>query len=236
MGSVAGLVVVGAAFALALRPSAERQEAREAATNATRPRDLAPAQPAWTAPSTPSPVPTATPRPLPDIDPSLTLAEMADMIRFASWLLSVETRQRGIVRDYRIYDVELLTRWIGESFTGAETLLDRQRGLLEEVRAIEGPEIEGADGVLSLYEDSLEEGVGAFERLVDALHPLHEAGVSVVVGIRTGMLPNMRIQAGLSRSAMARRDARERLESFVNRAGLTLGDVEKTRGPDGEDI
>ena len=51
-----------------------------------------------------------------------------------------------------------------------------------------------------------------------------------------GMLPNIGINEGLSRSAMTRRDARERLEALVNRAGLVLGDVESTRRGASEDL
>ena len=130
----------------------------------------------------------------------------------------------------------MLTRWIGESVAGAEDLLERQRKLLAEYHKIRPPDIEGATEVLDLYVDSAEEGVETFDRLVVALEPLHVAGISVVGGIRTGMLPNIGVSEGLARSAMARIEARERLEAIVNRAGLTLGDVEWLRSPDAEDI
>ena len=155
---------------------------------------------------------------------------------FANSIMFLERRQRNLIRDYRIYDIDLLTRWIGESIAGAEDLLEKQRRILNDFRTIAGPDIEGADMVLSLYEDSIVEGVETFERLVDALQPLDMAGISVVVGIRTGMLPNIGVSDGLSRSAMARIAARKRLEWMVNRAGLTLGDVQNPRSPDAEDI
>ena len=184
----------------------------------------------------PSPIPTPTPRPVPTADPSLTIDEIASIMKFANNLMFLEMRQRNIVRDYRIYNIEFLTRWIGESYSGAEALLESQRRLLNDVRKVEAPDIEGAAVSLSLYVDSMEEGVEAFERLLAALGPLNEAGVSVVGGIRMGMLPNIGINEGLSRSAMTRRDARERLEALVNRAGLVLGDVESTRRGASEDL
>ena len=165
----------------------------------------------------------------------MTTAEIASIIMFANSIMFIERRQRIIIRDYRYYNIDLLTRWIGESVAGAEDLLDRQRKLLAEYREIRPPDIEDATEVLGLYSDSAEEGVETFERLVKALEPLHVAGISVVGGIRTGMLPNIGVSEGLARSAMTRIEARERLEAIVNRAGLTLGDVEWLRSPDAED-
>ena len=174
--------------------------------------------------------------PIPTADPSITTAEIANIIYFANSIMFIERRQRLIIRDYRNYDIELLTRWIGESVAGAEDLLDRQRRLLAEYHGIRPPDIDGAEAVLALYVDSAEVGVETFERLVKALEPLHQAGASVVFGIRSGMLPNIGVSEGLARSAMTRQKARERLEVIVNRAGLTLGDVEWLRSPDAEDI
>ena len=239
-GATVGLVVVGVALAVLFlpifKPSTEGQESSGTAMDATRPRDLAPTTLVLTPAPYPSPLPTATPRPIPTADPSLTTAEVASIIRFANSLMFLEMRQRNLIRDYRIYDIDLLTRWIGESIAGAEDLLEKQRRILNDFRTIEGPDLEGADMVLSLYEDSIVEGVETFERLVDALQPLDMAGISVVGGIRTGMLPNIGVSDGLSRSAMARIAARKRLEWMVNRAGLTLGDVQNPRSPDAEDI
>ena len=239
-GVVVGLVTVGAVIAVWLlptfRPSSEGQESSGTAMGATRPRDLAPTPLVLTPAPYPSPLPTATPRPIPTADPSMTTTEIASIIMFANNIMFLERRQRNLIRDYRYYDIDLLTRWIGESVTGAEDLLERQRKLLDEYRKIRSPDIEGATTVLALYVDSTEEGVETFERLLEALGPLNEAGISVVVGIRTGMLPNIGVSDGLARSAMIRREAREVLEVVVNRAGLTLGDVEWLRSPDAEDL
>ena len=242
IAGVAGLAVVAVAVAVVLlptfRPVAGPEETDEPGWAATRPRDFAPTPIV----PTPTPYPTpaapapATPRPIPTADPSITTAEIASIIYFANSIMFIERRQRLIIRDYRYYNIDLLTRWIGESVAGAEDLLDRQRKLLVEYREISPPDIEGASTVLGLYVDSAEEGVETFERLVVALEPLHVAGISVVGGIRTGMLPNIGVSEGLARSAMARIEARERLEVIVNRAGLTLGDVEWLRSPDAEDL
>ena len=166
----------------------------------------------------------------------MTTAEIASIIMFANSIMFLERRQRNLIRDYRYFDIDLLTRWIGESVAGAEDLLERQRRLLVEYREIRPPDIEGATTVLELYVDSTEEGVETFERLVDALWPLNVVGISVVGGIRTGMLPNIGVSDGLARSSMIRIEARERLEFIVNQAGLTLGDVEWLRSPDAEDL
>ena len=238
-GAAAGLVVLGVVLVVVLlptfRPSSEGQESTGQAMDATRPRDFAPTPLALTPAPYSSPIPTATPRPIPTADPSMTTAEVASIIMFANSIMFLERRQRILIRDYRFYDIDLLTRWIGESVAGAEDLLERQRELLDEYRKISPPDIEGATTVLDLYVDSTEEGVATFERLVEALEPLHVAGTSVVVGIRSGMLPNIGVSGGLARSAMIRREARERLEVIVNMAGLTLGDVEWLRSPDAED-
>ncbi len=241
-GVAAGLVAVGAVLVVVVllptfRPATEPQESGDTGMAATRPRDFAPTPIVVTTP-TPHPTPalTATPMPIPTADPSMTTSELASIITFANSIMFLERRQRNIIRDYRYYDIDLLTRWIGESVLGAEDLLYRQRKLLAEYREISPPDIEDATTVIELYVDSAEEGVETFERLVKALEPLHVAGISVVGGIRTGMLPNIGVSSGLSRSAMIRRDARERLEAIVNRAGLTLGDVEWLRSPDPEDI
>ena len=239
-GAAAGLVVLGVVLVVVLlptfRPSSEGQESTGQAMDATRPRDFAPTPLAMTPAPYSSPIPTATPRPIPTADPSMTTAELASIIMFANSIMFLERRQRILIRDYRFYDIDLLTRWIGESVAGAEDLLERQRRLLDEYRKISPPDIEGATTVLELYVDSTEEGVATFERLVEALEPLHVAGTSVVVGIRSGMLPNIGVSGGLARSAMARIAARKRLEWMVNRAGLTLGDVQNPRSPDAEDI
>ncbi len=234
---LAAVVVVGAvALPPMFRPASVDQKGGGDVMEATRPRDLAPT-PMFPTPSPYStPTPTATPRVIPTADPSLTSEELASIISFANSIMFIERRQRIIIRDYRYYDIDLLTRWIGESVRGAEDLLDRQRRLLVEYREIRAPDIEGASVALGLYVESAEEGVETFERLVVALEPLHVAGVSVVGGIRTGMLPNIGVSQGLSRSAMIRQEARERLESIVNRAGLTLGEADWLRGPDAEDL
>ena len=148
----------------------------------------------------------------------------------------LEMRQRNLIRDYRIYNIDFLTRWIGENYAGAEVLLERQRRILNDIREIEAPDIEGAAEALSLYQKSMEEGEEAFERLLIALGPLNRAGISVVAGIRTGMLPNIGTNERLSRSAMTRLDARGRLEVLVNRTGLVLGDVESTRSGGSENF
>ncbi len=148
----------------------------------------------------------------------------------------LEMRQRNLIREYRIYNIDFLTRWIGENYAGAEALLERQRRILNDIREIEAPDIEGAAEALSLYQKSMEEGEEAFQRLLIALGPLNEAGISVVAGIRTGMLPNIGTNALLSRSAMTRLDARGRLEVLVNRTGLVLGDVESTRSGGSENF
>lgn len=242
IAGVAGLAVIVVAVVVVVLPifrtAAEPQKADGTAMGATRPRDFAPTPlaPAPTPYPTPAAAATATPRPIPTADPSITTAEIASIIYFANSIMFIERRQRLIIRDYRYYNIDLLTRWIGESVAGAEELLDRQRKLLVEYREISPPDIEGATTVLGLYVDSAEEGVETFERLVKALEPLHVAGISVVGGIRTGMLPNIGVSEGLARSAMTRIEARERLESIVNRAGLTLGDVEWLRSPDAEDL
>ena len=241
-GVAVGLAVIAVALAVVvlpiLSPATEPQEADGTAMDATRPRDFAPTPlvPTPTPYPTPAAPATATPRPFPTADPSITTAEIASIIYFANSIMFIERRQRLIIRDYRYYNIDLLTRWIGESVAGAEDLLDRQRKLLAEYREISPPDIEGASTVLGLYVDSAEEGVETFERLVVALEPLHVAGISVVGGIRTGMLPNIGVSEGLARSAMTRIEARERLEAIVNRAGLTLGDVEWLRSPDSEDL
>ena len=239
-GVAVGLLVIGVVLAVVLlptfRPSTEGQESSGTAMGATRPRDFAPTPLALTPAPYSTPIPTATARPIPTADPSMTTAEIASIISFANSIMFLERRQRILIREYRYYDIDLLTRWIGESVAGAEDLLERQRKLLDEYRRIQPPDIEGAATVLELYVDSTEEGVQTFDRLVKALGPLNEAGTSVVVGIRTGMLPNIGVNDGLARSAMIRRDARERLEVIVNRAGLTLGDVEWLRSPDAEDV
>ena len=239
-GVAVGLAVIVVAVAVALlpafRPAAEREETDEAGLAATRPRDFAPTPVVLTPASSPIPLPTATPMPIPTADPSLTFTDIGSIIRFANSLMFLEMRQRNIIRDYRIYNVDFLTRWIGENYSGAEELLEKQHKLLADVRRIRAPDIEGAAVSLSMYEESMKEGVEAFEGLLTALEPLNEAGISVVAGIRTGMLPNIGINDGLSRSAMTRRDARERLEKLVNRAGLVLGDVESTRRGGSEDL
>ena len=240
-GVAAGLVVVGVALVVVLlptfRPAAEPQESAGTGMAATRPRDFAPTPLVVPTPTPyPSPLSTATPRPVPTADPSLTPAEIASIISFANSLMFLEVRQRNIIRDYRIYNIDFLTRWIGETYAGAEDLLEKQHRLLVDVRRIEAPDIEGAPVSLSLYEKSMEEGAEAFERLLTALGPLNQAGISVVGGIRMGMLPNIGINEGLSRSAMTRRDAREMLEVLVNRTGLVLGDVESTRRGGSEDL
>ena len=231
------VIVIALAFVLApiFRPATEPQEVNGSAMDAARPRDFAPTPLVVPTPY-PTPAATATPRPIPTADPSMTTTELASIISFANSIMFIERRQRLIIRDYRYYNIDLLTRWIGESVAGAEDLLDRQRRLLAEYREIRPPDIEDAPEVLGLYVDSAEEGVETFERLVKALEPLHVAGISVVGGIRTGMLPNIGVSEGLARSAMTRIEARERLEVIVNRAGLTLGDVEWLRSPDAEDL
>ena len=239
VGGGLAVVVVTLVFVLVpiFRPATEPQEVSESAMDATRPRDFAPTPLVVPTPTPyPSPAVTATPRPIPTADPSMTTAELASIISFANSIMFIERRQRNIIRDYRYYNIDLLTRWIGESVAGAEDLLERQRKLLAEYRQISPPDIEDAPEVLGLYVDSAEEGVETFERLVKALEPLHVAGISVVGGIRTGMLPNIGVSEGLARSAMTRIEARERLEVIVNRAGLTLGDVEWLRSPDAEDL
>ncbi|MYB48253.1 MAG: hypothetical protein F4X72_03115 [Dehalococcoidia bacterium] len=241
-GVAVGLAVIAVAVAVVLlptfRPAAGPEETDEPGWAATRPRDFAPTPivPTPTPYPTPTPAATATPRPIPTADPSITTAEIASIIYFANSIMFIERRQRLIIRDYRYYNIDLLTRWIGESVAGAEDLLERQRKLLAEYHKIRPPDIEGAAEVLDLYVDSAEEGVETFDRLVVALEPLHVAGISVVGGIRTGMLPNIGVSEGLARSAMTRIEARELLEAIVNRAGLTLGDVEWLRSPDAEDI
>ena len=160
---------------------------------------------------------------------SLTAEEAADAARFAGRMLDLEVKQRQIVRDYRMYEIDLLTRWIGDSFAGAQALLERQRDLLREVRSVDASGAEGAGGVRALYEESFEEGLWAFEDVVAALEPLNEAGVSVAFGIRSGMLSHSGASDGLSRSAMARLAARAELESLAVRAGTTLEDIERAR-------
>ena len=238
VGGGLAVVVVTLVFVLVpiFRPASEPQEVSGSAMDATRPRDFAPTPLVPTPTPYPTPAVTATPRPIPTADPSMTTAELASIISFANSIMFIERRQRNIIRDYRYYNIDLLTRWIGESVAGAEDLLERQRKLLVEYRQISPPDIEDAPEVLGLYVDSAEEGVETFERLVKALEPLHVAGISVVGGIRTGMLPNIGVSEGLARSAMTRIEARERLEVIVNRAGLTLGDVEWLRSPDAEDL
>ncbi len=204
------------------------QGSRVTPLDATRPGDVVVALPTPTTVPEPTPSPTATPKPIPVLDPSLTTEEIDITIRFAHEMLNLETKQRRINRDYRLYDIELLSRWVGESYTGAEELLARQQALLEELRSVE-PTVEQAVVVLALYEDSVREEADAFEGLVAALHPLNEAGVSVVAGIRTGMLTYFGASEGLSRAAMVRRAAREELELLVNRAGVTLEELETSR-------
>lgn len=160
---------------------------------------------------------------------SLTAEEAADAARFAGRMLDLEVKQRQIVRDYRMYEIDLLTRWIGDSFAGAQALLERQRDLLREVRSVDAPGADGAGGVRALYEESFEEGLWAFEDVVAALEPLNEAGVSVAFGIRSGMLSHSGASDGLSRSAMARLAARAELELLAVRAGTTLEDIERAR-------
>ena len=160
---------------------------------------------------------------------SLTAGEAADAVRFAGRMLDLEVKQRQIVRDYRMYEIDLLTRWIGDSFAGAQALLERQRDLLREVRSVDAAGAEGAGGVRALYEESFEEGLWAFEDVVAALEPLNEAGVSVAFGIRSGMLSHSGASDGLSRSAMARLAARAELELLAVRAGTTLEDIERAR-------
>ena len=240
-GVAVGLAVIVVAVAVVVlpifRPAAESQETGEPSMGATRPRDFAPTPIVVLTPTPyPTPAAAATPRPIPTVDPSITTAEIASIIYFANSIMFIERRQRLIIRDYRYYNIDLLTRWIGESVAGAEDLLDRQRKLLAEYHKIRPPDIDGAEAVLALYVDSAEVGVETFERLVKALEPLHQAGASVVFGIRSGMLPNIGVNDGLARSAMTRQEAREGLEVIVNRAGLTLGDVEWLRSPDAEDI
>ena len=235
-GAVGVLVVAGAVLAVLLWPTSgdttdQVQPDNSTAMDAARPRDFVP-----TATPIPTPIPTATPKPVPTADPSLTTEEVASIIAFANSIMFLEMRQRSLIREYRIYNIDFLTRWIGENYAGAEALLERQRRILNDVREIEAPDIEGAAGALSLYEESMEEGEEAFQRLLIALGPLNEAGISVVAGIRTGMLPNIGTNALLSRSAMTRLDARARLETLVNRTGLVLGDVESTRSGGSEDL
>lgn len=235
-GAAGTLVLVGAVLAVViLTTSGDSTEMDEpdnsTAMNAARPRDFVP-----TATPFPTPIPTATPKPVPTADPSLTTEEVASIIAFANSIMFLEMRQRNLIREYRIYNIDFLTRWIGENYTGAEALLERQRRILNDIREIEAPDIEGAAEALSLYQKSMEEGEEAFQRLLIALGPLNEAGISVVAGIRTGMLPNIGTNALLSRSAMTRLDARGRLEVLVNRTGLVLGDVESTRSGGGEDF
>ena len=238
IAGVVGLAVIAIAVAVVVlpifRPAAESEESGEPSMAATRPRDFAPTPIVPT--PTPYPAATATPMPIPTVDPSITTAEIASIIYFANSIMFIERRQRLIIRDYRYYNIDLLTRWIGESVAGAEDLLEQQRKLLAEYHEIRPPDIDGAEAVLALYVDSAEVGVETFERLVKALEPLHQAGASVVFGIRSGMLPNIGVNDGLARSAMTRQQAREGLEVIVNRAGLTLGDVEWLRSPDAEDI
>ena len=166
---------------------------------------------------------------IPALERSLTAEETADAARFAGRMLDLEVKQRQIIRDYRMYEIDLLTRWIGDSFAGAQALLERQRNLLREVRSVDAPEAEGAGGVRALYEESFEEGLWAFEDVVAALEPLNEAGVSVAFGIRSGMLSHSGASDGLSRSAMSRLAARAELESLAASAGTTLEDIERTR-------
>ena len=239
-GGAVALVAVGAVLVVLLLPSfrssPENQETGGTAMDAARPRDFAPTPLFMTPTPYPSPLSTATPRPIPTADPSLTTAELASIIMFANSIMFLERRQRNLIRDYRYYDIDLLTRWIGDSVEGAEELLDRQRNLLAEYRKIRTQDVEGAEAVLELYVEATQESVATFERLIEALGPLYDAGTSVVVGIRTGMLPNIGVSRGLSRSAMIRMEGREGLEVIVNRAGLTLGDVEWLRSPDAEDL
>lgn len=162
------------------------------------------------------------------LEPSLTAEESVEAILFADRMLDLEVKQRQIVHDYRMYEIDLLTRWIGDSVAGAEALLERQRGLLGEVRSVDVGQA-WAGSVRALYEESFEEGVWAFEGMVLALEPLNEAGVSVAFGIRSGMLIHSGASDGLSRSAMSRRSARAELESLLVRAGTTLGEIERAR-------
>ena len=237
IAGVAGTFVAAAAVlaALLLTTSGESTEMEEpdnsTAMSAARPRDFVP-----TATPFPTPIPTATPKPVPTADPSLTTEEVASIIAFANSIMFLEMRQRNLIREYRIYNIDFLTRWIGENYAGAEALLERQRRILNDIREIEAPDIEGAAESLSLYEKSMVEGEEAFQRLLTALVPLNKAGISVVAGIRTGMLPNIGTNERLSRSAMTRLDARGRLEVLVNRTGLVLGDVESTRSGGSEDF
>lgn len=166
---------------------------------------------------------------VPALERSLTAEEAAEAARFAGRMLDLEVKQRQIVHDYRMYEIDLLTRWIGDSFAGAKALLGRQRDLLREVRAVDAPAASGAGGVRALYVESFEEGLWAFEDVVAALEPLNEAGVSVAFGIRSGMLSHSGASDGLSRSAMARLAARAELESLAARAGTTLEDIERAR-------
>ena len=123
-GGAVALVAVGIVLGVLLlptfRPSTEGQESSGTAMDATRPRDLAPTPLALTPAPYPSPLPTATPRPIPTADPSMTTAEIASIIMFANSIMFLERRQRNLIRDYRYFDIDLLTRWIGESVAGAE--------------------------------------------------------------------------------------------------------------------
>lgn len=166
---------------------------------------------------------------VPALERSLTAEEAAEAARFAGRMLDLEVKQRQIVHDYRMYEIDLLTRWIGDSFAGAKALMGRQRDLLREVRSVDVPAAAGAGGVRALYVESFEEGLWAFEDVVAALEPLNEAGVSVAFGIRSGMLSHSGASDGLSRSAMARLAARAELESLAARAGTTLEDIERAR-------
>ena len=227
VGSIAttSVVLVGIVAAVVLWPSSEvsveQRESRAAAFDATRPKDVLAVRPTATARAEPTPNPTATPKPLPTLDPALTAEEVDSTIRFAQMMLEFETKQRQINRDYRFYDIEILTRWVGDSLIGAEVLLERQRELLGEVRLVE-PSIEQATVVLALYEDSAQEEVDAFANLVAALDPLNDAGISMVVGIRSGMITQMGAFDGLSRAGMFRIRAREQLELLLNRVGTSL--------------
>jgi hypothetical protein len=230
--SVVALAAFAAVFAVMLWPSsedsAEQRDSRISALDATRPSDVAVVLPTPTPRAEPSPRPTETPQVISVRYLALTVEEIDSTIRFAYEMLDVETKQRRINRDYRMYDIDLLSHWVGESVAGAEHLLSRQKSLLDELQSFE-PSVEQAAVVLAMYEDSVQEEKEAFEGLLAALRPLNEAGVSVVVGIRSGMLSHFGASDGLSRAAMIRRAAREELAVLVNRAGTTLGELETSR-------
>lgn len=227
--ALASLIAVASVIGLVLWPLSggdDNQGApRVAALDATRPSDVILVLSTPTPRPEPTPLPTATPRPIPVSDPSLTAEEIDDTLRFAHEMLDFEAKQRQINRDYRLYNVDLLSRWVGESYSGAEVLLVRQLALLDDLGSVE-QSVEQEAVVLAMYEDSVREEAEAFEGLVAALHPLNEAGVSIVAGIRTGMLTYFGASEGLSRAAMLRRSAREELELLVSRIGMRLDDLE----------